>query len=352
MLRGHKMINDFRCYEILDCIPDPLIIFDKDYSVAYANRTFEIMSGYKKEDILNTKPPFPWFDGKEFGVLNKNMDNYSAKEKLFSKSDGEKIWVEVTDIFLTDKNNNKIIIESWKNINKRKNAENTLMNYQQQLNLLSNHLEFIREKERKKIAQEIHDELGQILTVLKMDLFWTLKKIPEEFDNLVEKSKSMIQLIDDAIKSVQRISLELRPRLLDDFGLVEAIDWQVRQFIEVSDINCEIIEMPENIDMEQESAIAFYRIIQEILTNIVRHSQATCVKLSLTLNDESLTLTVTDNGRGMPEEMLNDPKALGIIGIRERIKYLNGRFNVSSNGNGTNIKVIIPLNRYKEQKID
>lgn len=162
----------------------------------------------------------------------------------------------------------------------------------------------------------------------------------------------MIRLIELAISSVQRISQELRPRLLDDFGLVAAIDWQIKEFIEHSGIKCEILSMPEGIDIEQDKAIAFFRVFQELLTNITRHSCATLVKISLIIDKNIIILEVSDNGKGFDPNVVYNPSSLGMIGMRERIDYLRGTMSIESNSNfGTRIIVSIPIN-IGEVKID
>lgn len=333
------MIDEKECFYCFDRIAIPMVFYFMDNSIKYINTAFENMTGYKKKDIIALKPPYPWI------INDETADNnvFFKFERLYKKANGDKIWVELSRSESHDKNGNDIIIENWIDISKRKSKEESLQNYQDQLRMLTSHLEFIKETERKKIAKEVHDELGQIMTVLKMDIYWILKRIPQKNDELIKKTRSTINLIDSAIKSVQRISTELRPRILDDFGLVEAINYQIKQFIELSNIDCEIIRIPENINLDQESSIAFYRIIQEIMTNIIRHSNANKVTIDFEIKRKRLYMTIKDNGKGINKETLKDPKSLGIIGIKERVKYLNGRFKIESGTNGTEVNINIPL---------
>jgi PAS domain S-box-containing protein len=333
------MIDEKQCFDCFDKIAIPMVFYFMDNSIKYINTAFESMTGYRKEDIISLKPPYPWM------INDDTVDNsiFLKLERLYKKANGDKIWVELSRSESRDKNGNDIIIENWFDISKRKSKEESLQSYQDQLRVLDSHLEFIKETERKKIAKEVHDELGQIMTVLKMDIYWILKRIPQENEELIEKTRSTISLIDSAIKSIQRISTELRPRILDDFGLVEAINYQIKQFIELSNINCEIIRMPENINLDQESSIAFYRILQEIMTNIIRHSNANKVTIDFEIRKKRLYMAIKDNGKGISQGVLKDPKSLGIIGIKERVKYLNGRFKIESGSGGTEVNIDIPL---------
>lgn len=199
------------------------------------------------------------------------------------------------------------------------------------------------------IAREIHDELGQALTALNMDLFWLNNKLPEDQRYLREKVKSMSELVDGTIKTVQRISAELRPGLLDDLGLAAAIEWQAREFQNRSGIKCKVTLHPEDIILSQDISVTIFRIFQEALTNAVRHADATWVKASLSEKSDKIELEVRDNGKGITEEQINNPKSFGLIGIRERAHLLGGEVKISGiRDKGTTIIVSIPLNKGRE----
>jgi signal transduction histidine kinase len=149
------------------------------------------------------------------------------------------------------------------------------MESREKLRNLAAHLQVIREEERERIAHEIHDELGQALTALKMDVHWIRRKLPEAEDSLVEKTITMSTLIDTTVHSVKRIISELRPRLLDDFGLSAAIEWQADEFVKRTGIQCDIEFEPEDIILDEARSVAIFRIFQETLTNITRHADAT-----------------------------------------------------------------------------
>ncbi|WP_246050782.1 GAF domain-containing sensor histidine kinase [Leptospira langatensis] len=229
----------------------------------------------------------------------------------------------------------------------RQDAENSLKNSQEQLRALSARLQEVREEERLLVAREIHDELGQLLTVLKIDI--TLlknniqKKDPEAFE-LFSDIRSMIKVADTAIESVQRIATELRPLILEDLGLVEGIEWYSRDFQKRTGIICDLRIRTENLPSEKEYSIAIFRIFQEALTNVARHAKANRIQVSLEEEPSLLLLRIEDNGVGMGQDRWKNHKSLGLIGMRERAVVLGGELTVlSKEGEGTSVVVRIPL---------
>jgi two-component system sensor histidine kinase UhpB len=218
-----------------------------------------------------------------------------------------------------------------------------LIESQEQLHNLSLHLQSVREGESTRIAREIHDELGQLLTALKMDLSWLSKKLTNGQKPLLEKTRSMSKLTDMIIQTVQRISTELRPVILDDLGLVPAIEWQAQEFEDRTNIKCETTIDCGDIDLDQDRSTALFRIFQEALTNITRHAEATKIKVSFKEKPGKLLLKIKDNGRGITEEQVSDPKSLGLIGIRERIYPWGGEVKIKGlSKTGTTLTVILP----------
>jgi two-component system sensor histidine kinase UhpB len=219
------------------------------------------------------------------------------------------------------------------------------------LRRLSRHLQVIREKESKGIAREIHDELGQALTALKMDISWLSHKIAEydgNKDRLLEKMVSMSQLVDKTIQVVQKISAELRPGLLDDLGLVPAIEWLAQEFETRSGIKCKTKLEADDTEISPDCSTAIFRIVQEALTNVARHSQATRVSVRLREKDEKLALTVTDNGVGINRAHILSPESLGIIGMRERLAAFGGELKLKGTpGRGTTLAIQIPVKECK-----
>ncbi|MBA7537208.1 hypothetical protein ES705_29475 [subsurface metagenome] len=228
-------------------------------------------------------------------------------------------------------------------IEERKQAEIELKRSHEQLQNLSAHLQSIREEERTNVAREIHDELGQSLTALKIDLFWLYKRLPENNSVLLEKSETMLNLINTIILTVQRISEKLRPGLLDDLCLAAAIEWQAEEFQKRTGIECKTTIDPEDLNMEQEPATAVFRIFQEALTNVSRHAKATEVRVVLKEDLEKVLLIVEDNGKGITKKQISDSKAYGLIGIRERSLFCGGEVKISGlPGKGTRVALTIP----------
>ncbi|HYA02465.1 MAG TPA: sensor histidine kinase, partial [Syntrophobacteria bacterium] len=231
-----------------------------------------------------------------------------------------------------------------KNEGERARADEELRNSYRQLRDLSRYLQTAREEERTRIAREIHDELGQGLTALKMDLSWLKKRLLPKPEGLHDKAASMEGLIDATIQTVQRLSGELRPGILDDLGLAAAIQWQAEEFQKRTGTPCEVTLGPEDISLDRDRSTAVFRIFQEALTNVARHAGATEVAASLEEREGNVVLKVQDNGRGIKREETSSPTSFGLIGIGERVHSLGGKVNIIGVENkGTTIAVTIPL---------
>jgi signal transduction histidine kinase len=209
------------------------------------------------------------------------------------------------------------------------------------LRRLAAHLISVREEERAHIAREIHDELGQVLTGLKMEVTWLAKRLREKA--LVEKTDSMCKLIDSTVQTVRKIATGLRPEMLDDMGLVAAIGWQAKDFQKRTGVRCRVKLPPETTKLDIDVSTTAFRIFQEILTNVARHSRATRVDIDLNVTDDQVSLEVQDNGVGIAESDLNGRKSLGLLGMHERALLFGGEVNISGTpGHGTRVAVIIP----------
>jgi PAS domain S-box-containing protein len=232
-----------------------------------------------------------------------------------------------------------------RDITKRKKAESSLQESSEQLRELSRHLQKAREEERLHIAREIHDELGQQLTGLKLSLAWLQKKADPE--NLVKaKFDETLSLLDDTVKSVRRITSELRPSLIDDLGLNAALDWQVAEFGKRMDIEIEYTNSFDDVDINPDISIGLFRILQESLTNIAKHALATKIKINISHVNDAVHLVVADDGKGFNTTVKQHQLTFGLIGIKERISMLQGKCHVFSEpGSGTKIEVNIPLKK-------
>jgi PAS domain S-box-containing protein len=227
-------------------------------------------------------------------------------------------------------------------VSEAKRKEATLRTSEGQLRDFAARLEAVREEERTRVAREIHDELGQALTALKLDLSWVHSK-SKASRTIRRKMKSMIQHVDRTIDCVRRISSELRPAILDDLGFIPAIEWQVSEFRKRTGIRTRLISQANGLNLSSDDSVAVFRVVQEALTNIMRHAKATRVCVSLKREMGGLKITITDNGRGMTPNEKTDLKSTGIVGMKGRIFRLGGEFNIFSEpGKGTRLDIIIP----------
>jgi signal transduction histidine kinase len=215
-----------------------------------------------------------------------------------------------------------------------------------QLRALAARLQTAREDERSRAAREIHDELGQALTAIKLEFAALLQDLPAHDGPVRERSRSILELLDSTIRSVGRIATGLRPAILDDLGLVPALEWAAEDFQTRTGIRCQI-DLPEaDIALDPEHATAVFRIFQETLTNVVRHANATQVSMRLAEEDRGLILEVRDNGKGASEEQLSAGTSLGILGMRERVLLLGGTLTIKgAPGEGTVVRVSIPYSK-------
>lgn len=224
-------------------------------------------------------------------------------------------------------------------------AEARIRSSEEQLRRLQIHVQQVREEEQLRLAREIHDDLGQALTALRIDLSRLRKKtVAAGPKAMQEKLDTMAGIVDDAMNTVHHISSALRPRILDDLGLAEAIAWQAEEFQRRTGISCDVTADDAEPDLPSEQATGLFRIFQEALTNVARHSGATRVTVSLELASGTLVLLVADDGRGIRPEEIANPLSYGLLGIRERVHAMAGEVEISGEaGAGTRVKVSIPL---------
>ena len=232
----------------------------------------------------------------------------------------------------------------------RKKGEELIKENAEQLRQLTTHLQNIREEERKRIGREIHDDLGQQLTAIKMDVAWIDKKIPGESILIKSKLNNIISLLDGSHISVRRILNELRTDMLENYGLIDALEWQGRQFITNTHIPLTFNCIETELRVDDAIATCIYRVFQESLTNITRYANAQQVIASLNNIGTTIELTIEDDGAGFDTTLLRNNKSFGILGMKERVASLKGKFELhSSPGNGTTINISLPC---KSEKTD
>jgi PAS domain S-box-containing protein len=266
----------------------------------------------------------------------KAEESYEVEMRL-QAADGSYRWFLVRTAPLHDKQGNlvkwygvSIDIENSKELNEK-------------LRRLSSHLQNIQENERTSIAREIHDELGQLLTGLKMEVGWLNKKLPDD-TVLKDKGNEILSLVSQTLKTVKRIAMDLRPNILDELGLVAALEWQGQEFEKARGIKFQFLTNIQEFDPGRTLSTNVFRVHQEALTNIARHAQATCIETTLEKKDSLLLLTIKDNGNGFNVEEEKSINSIGLIGMKERALMLHGALTIKSeNQKGTVITLSVPL---------
>lgn len=286
-------------------------------------------------------------------LFDELIENGSLRnrESRMRRLDGSTIWTLVNASVLQSNVSAEPVLEGVVlDITERKLTEQKLEQLYDQSRALSARLETVREEERAHIAREIHDNLGQMMTGLKLDFSWLEKRLTRVKDETLlnevkPKFGEIAELLEDTIQMVRNIASDLRPGVLDTLGLRAAIDWQAHEFSLRTGVKCFTKLCNEPKDLTQECATALFRILQEILTNITRHAKATQVRVEMTKTNEEIRLTVTDNGIGITEEQIRNPKSLGLLGMRERATMFGGNLSViNERKGGTTIKVRMPIN--------
>jgi signal transduction histidine kinase len=270
----------------------------------------------------------------------------APKDKLTEKDRASQVLIAELEARLVQLDGQLLVANASleREIADRKRTEDEFRRSTDQLRELSARLESVREEERTHIARVIHDELGQTLTGLKMDVAWLQRHLDPQQPALLEKTQAMSDLIDTTIQTVRRISSELRPGILDDLGLVATIEWQLQEFQTRSGIQGKLVSALEETTLDADGATAAFRIFQEILTNVARHAQATQVEVTLEESAAFLTLRVQDNGRGMTESEIHSPKSIGLLGMQERARLRAGEVQFQgAPGKGTTVTVRLPL---------
>ena len=318
-----------------------------EYRVIDVNSSALTQYGYTKEeflaiDVANIRPKE---DRDRFKTITDKgfRSEHHAGVWRHLKKDGTIIYVDIVthDLFYEGKPARFVLAN---NVTEKYIAEEKLKESYQSIRILTDHLQKIREEERTHIAREIHDELGQQLTVLKMDIAWLNKKIDPQHHKMKEKVQELLSMIDTTVKTVRRIASELRPSLIDDLGLIPAMEWHLEDFEKRSGIKTEFNKPQAGTNLSDEVKIGLFRIFQESLTNVARHAKAHEVNVSLEQNDKKVVLTVTDDGVGFNQENASK-KTLGILGMKERTLMLGGEYTITgTKGKGTKVLVSVPLN--------
>ncbi|NJD22476.1 MAG: PAS domain S-box protein, partial [Melioribacter sp.] len=241
----------------------------------------------------------------------------------------------------------KYILGVIRDITERKRAEDELKRSREELRSLSAHLQSVREEERTILAREMHDEIGQILTSIKMNLSLLNRDIEKKEKNLPREVfsneiKSMSAMVDHAVVRVRKMITELRPELLDKLGLIPALEWYTEEFGRETKIKCKFISSFEKLSLDHQVELTIFRIVQEALTNVAKHSNAKHASVKIEKTEDSILVTVNDDGKGIAVSDLRKEKSFGLLGMRERVNLIGGKIDfIGIKGKGTTVKLVI-----------
>lgn len=333
------------------------VVNPEDRTIITCNSAVEKIFGYTPDELrgLNTeilhvnREKYEEFDQITLPVLAEKGS--MQIEFVMRRKNGSVFPSEHTvNIMWNDQNEMEAVVSVVRDITERKRAESELKASQERLQNLARHLQNIQEEERQRISRDIHDELGQSLTALHLDLLWLQRKLSAKPDEKLQKKiDSMTGIIDQAIDSVQRISMDLRPGIIDDLGFESAIEWEVQQLEDRLGITCDF--KPDDIEgqIPRDIGVTLYRILQEAFTNIARHAEASSVSVLFQVKSGEVILEVHDDGKGIAQDTIKSPQSFGINSMRERANTWNGEFSIKSAPNtGTTITVRIPLSNDQE----
>ena len=335
---------------LLELTQDSVFVIDMDGVVLFWSRGAEVMLGYSKEqaagkiahDLLCTEFPQPFAEIRDQLVHVGHWEGDLIK----TTRDGRRVVVAGRWALQWGKRGQAprvLVVNS--DITERKRGEESLVLQKEQLRALAERLQSVREEDRKQVARDLHDQIGQILTAIKMDMTWMIRHLPESEVQVLARLRESTQSINDGVKAVRTICSGLRPGVLDDLGLAAAIEWQASDFASRNGIRCEVSVPLIDLHLDGDRATATFRIFQECLTNVIRHAQANTVRVDLSQEDENILLVVEDDGIGFRESGASNAfGSLGLLGMKERAQFCGGDVHISSSlGNGTKVTVCVPV---------
>ncbi len=342
---------------IADATPNLLYLYDVvENTNVYINPRVQEILGYTPEVIKKAGNSFfqSFAHPDDLNVISSLREGFTEADDgdiveshyRMRNARGEWRWFHSRNVVFKRTSDGllKLVLGIAQDVTEQREAEEELKNSRQQLRQLLAHLQSVREDERTRISREIHDELGQALTALKMDISWLTKRLGSDRKELLDKALMMSRIIDMNIQTVKRISAELRPGLLDELGLTAALEWQAEEFQERTGIRCEIAVSPDDITLDRDISTTIFRVFQETLTNIVRHARAKKVRVSLKGRKSHIVLQVKDDGKGITKSQISSPKSIGLMGIKERVTFLGGEAKFAGEKDrGTTVTVTIPV---------
>ena len=339
--------SEQRYRALFDDSRDPIYLTTREGKLVDVNQAALALFGYSREELRHLNAVRLYVNPADRQAFQREIEQEGSVRdypvKLRRKSGAERDCL-ITSTVRRASDGTVIGYQSIiRDITERKRAEQALSESREQLRNLAARLHAVREEERTLIAREIHDELGQDLTGLKMDLCWLIKRLPRD-RRLTERAHSMATLLDTTLDALRQISVRLRPAVLDDLGLEAAIEWQANELTAHTDIECMLDLQLGELVLDRDRPTAVFRIVQEALTNVARHAQARRVEIKLRTAEGDLLLEVRDDGRGIADEERASTTSLGLIGMRERAGALGGRVDIRRSAErGTVVTLRMPL---------
>jgi PAS domain S-box-containing protein len=346
--------SEGRLRGILDSAMDAIITVDERQRIVLFNAAAEAVFGCPREEALGSQ--LSWFIPARFraehgehiqrfaagGAASRRMG--AARVVMGLRRNGEEFPIEAS-ISQTVEGDQRFFAVILRDVTARVRAEEALRESKEEIQSLARAANEAREQEKRRIARELHDELGQSLTALKMDVGSLRESLPDAGEAVARKLDSMQQLLDSTVAAARRISSDLRPMMLDDLGLTAAADWLAQNFAKRTGIRCELVVAEEsNLDLPDPYATAVFRVLQESLTNVAKHAEATQVEATLERVGDEAILSVRDNGKGLAPGSMKKVGSFGLIGLRERAHLLGGSLRIDSvPGKGTLIEFRIPI---------
>ena len=347
-----KKFND----TIITNAREGIIVYDKQFRYRVWNKYMVELTGIKEKDVLGKKytEMIPYMKEQKLDeMLQKALDGHiveSDDTQYSIPGTGKKGWFRASYSPQWSKSGKIIgVIGTIRDITNDRKAEEELTKRGQKLREFASHLQSIREEERINIAREIHDELGQVLTALKINLSLIQTDIKQDIiekhkDIFIEEIDGMHEIIDGTIKKLRKLITKLRPEVLDNLGLIDAIEWHCREFTEQTGIKSVFKTELDNIELEKNMEIAIFRIFQESLTNVARHADATEVTVELFYDENNIILKINDNGKGITQRQINAKKSFGLLGMMERAVIFNGEVSIKGKRReGTKVLITMPL---------
>lgn len=345
--------SEARLRGILDSAMDAIITVDDRQHIVLFNSAAEAMFGCSREEAVGA--PLAWFIPDRFraahashvrsfgetGTVSRRMGALRIVTGM--RHNGEEFPIDASISQITERGS-KFYTVILRDVTARVRAEEALRRSKHELQGLGVIAHQAREQEKSRIARELHDELAQSLTALQMDVAWCKEKLPAGQDGLAKKLQRMETLLDTTVAATRRIAADLRPLMLDDLGLLPAVEWLVENFTQRTGIPCELAVSTSNLDLHKMHSVAVFRIIQESLINIAKHAKASRAEVAIEQSDGEITINVQDDGLGFSPENARKPNSFGLVGLREQAYLLGGNAVIhSAPGKGTNVEVRLPL---------